>query len=381
MKGKRILILTGIFPPDIGGPAGYTRYMADFFSNNGNQVSVLTFGDNRKNNFAFHIYNVSRKIPRPLRDFIFFFYALKLAIRSDIIFDNGAAYDTGYIAVFISAIIKIPVITKIVGDGAWEFGRRKHLTNTSKIDDFLNEKKIHPVLGFLRIVQKIVWNRTNFIIVPSYYLKKIIKKYGIESDRIRVIYNNINVNKKMIGDCKFDFDSESIYFLTAARLVIWKGIDNIIKAFSRLPKKTKLIIAGDGPLKDELKLLCKKENLESRVIFLGNITQKEVITLMSKCTGFILGSSYEGLPHVILEAFAVGCPVIATNAGGTKELIQGCSISIEFGNIDELEKAILELYNNEKLRKTIIREQYEKYNKITETSMEIKTLKLFDELV
>ena len=79
---------------------------------------------------------------------------------------------------------------------------------------------------------------------------------------------------------------------------------------------------GDGPERQSLEFRVSELGLEDRVSFAGARGQEETLALMAACDVFVLNSTYEGLPHVVLEAMAVGLPVVATDAGGIPELVQ-----------------------------------------------------------
>lgn len=353
---KSILILTGIFPPDIGGPAGYTKHMAIYFSKKKHKVTVLTFGKKRKPLKNIHIISISRKIPRPFRDLLFFLYLIILSKKHDIIFDNGAAYDTGYLYTILKPFINKPHIIKIVGDGACEIGMRNGLTKAKNIDEFLKEKP-HFMLKVIKKIQKVVWNRCDKIIVPSNYLASIVNEYINNKEKIYVVYNNINIKKSKYF--KFHFKKGHYYFLIAARLISLKNIDIIIKCFYELPENFILLIAGDGPEKRSLIKLVERLNLYKRVIFLGSIPSENILYLMKKSHSFILNSNYEAFPHVILEAFHMDCPVIATNIAGTREIINNSPLAIPSPDIKYLKKSILSIVKNRKLREKTLKFQRE----------------------
>ena len=93
-----------------------------------------------------------------------------------------------------------------------------------------------------------------------------------------------------------------------------EGIDNII--LSCIENNLTLNIVGDGPLERDLKLLSR-DSLNKLIFFSGKIDPKKVIPEISKAKIFVLNSSYEGLPHVLIESMKAKTPIIATNIGGT----------------------------------------------------------------
>ena len=83
-----------------------------------------------------------------------------------------------------------------------------------------------------------------------------------------------------------------------------------------------LQIIGEGPERSSLEALIREKNLQGRVLLTGNLTRRELFAALEHADLFVLNSTYEGLPHIVLEALKAQVPVIATNCGGTGELIQ-----------------------------------------------------------
>src|SRR5699024_2024023 len=101
--------------------------------------------------------------------------------------------------------------------------------------------------------------------------------------------------------------------ISAGRLVEQKDYKTLLKAFQLISQRinSRLVILGKGPLENELKLLAKELDIQKKVSFLG--FQSNPYKYMKKANVFILSSKWEGFGHVIVEAMAVGTPVISTD--------------------------------------------------------------------
>jgi glycosyltransferase involved in cell wall biosynthesis len=107
---------------------------------------------------------------------------------------------------------------------------------------------------------------------------------------------------------------------TVGRLVPWKGVDGILDALTALPEAG-LVVVGEGPGRAALETRARDLGLSPRESFAGGRSREETLGLIAGCDLFVLNSAYEGLPHVLLEAMALGRPVLAAAAGGVPEIV------------------------------------------------------------
>jgi glycosyltransferase involved in cell wall biosynthesis len=128
--------------------------------------------------------------------------------------------------------------------------------------------------------------------------------------------------------------SRSTCFLYIGRLTVEKGIFVMLKAFAQTGLNLK--IGGDGPLRNEVIDFCVQH---TNISFLGSLRKQEVFTQLADCTALIFPSIwYEGMPLIIIEAFACGTPVIASKIGVMENMITHCTNGLHFkaGNVHDL---------------------------------------------
>lgn len=347
----KICIVSGIFPPDIGGPASYVPKIAGELQKLGNSTVVICLSDSLKDNdalnYPFPVIRISRKLFKPWRIIRTIFNICRVLKDSDLLYVNGLSFES----MLAAWIMNIPTVHKVVGDYAWERAQLKKLFQ-GNLDEYQVAKK-GILLKLLDWVRTTPLKRTEKVIVPSFYLQQVVQGWGIPSDKVEVIYNAIEVKEAELPMKLPPFSGKTI--ITVGRLVPWKGIDRIIEILIYFPS-FRLVIIGDGPQKSQLENLAQMLNLSNRVLFLGSLPKEQVFACLKQANVFILNSSYEGLPHVILEAMSAELPIVATDAGGTSEVVEDkkTGILIPIGDKKALILAIEQIFNSPELAQILV---------------------------
>ena len=164
---KKITLVSGIFPPDIGGPATFIPMLANFLTESNVEVNVITLSDKKKSEITkYKIETISRSIIWPIRFFITVYKIYLSAKTSDLIFSNTLDFE----ASVASIISRKKHIQKIVGDIAWERANSSGRYNGS-IDDYQTDQ--HCLISRLtNIYRNFSLRRSHLIITPSKYLKE-----------------------------------------------------------------------------------------------------------------------------------------------------------------------------------------------------------------
>jgi glycosyltransferase involved in cell wall biosynthesis len=316
----RILVITPIFPPDIGGPASYVPAVSASLVKKGHAVTVLTLSDllHDDSGYRFPVIRILRPAARVMRMLQTIALIVRQGRTADVLFVNGLALE----AAMANLFLRKPLAQKIVGDLAWERAATFSAV-TDRLDDFQNKTYGIKIEGLKNL--RTFWvKRSSVIITPSNYLKKIVSGWGIPEKKITVIYNAIDEEIEKADGKQSDHPPAirgSKKIVTAGRLVPWKGFAGLIDVMEFF-SNVQLIIAGEGPEREPLQRRINDKKLENRVSLAGNLSRQNLLGLLTNADLFVLNSTYEGLPHIVLEALRSRVPVVATDVGGTGELIQ-----------------------------------------------------------
>jgi glycosyltransferase involved in cell wall biosynthesis len=345
-----ILITTGIFPPDIGGPATYVPTIAKALAERGHQVTVLTTSEPENlqwddSIYPFLVFRINRRQKIWLRSLKCIAEILRLGRTADVIYANGIYFE----AAIANKFLQKPLVMKIVGDEAWERSVRRGWTKDN-FEDFQQRCQSWQA-ELLKRHRSWVVRQADRVIVPSQYLANWIVKWGVPTERIAVIYNAAEIPDG-VEPLPIPLKTP-IKAVTVGRLIPLKQVDRLIEALREIPELG-LVVVGDGPERPRLERIAQELGVSGRVYFAGQRSKKETLSLMAACDFFVLNSTHEGLPHAILEAMALGLPVIATAVGGTPEVVRDGETGVLVHSENKaLEEALRTLVTDEKARQRL----------------------------
>jgi len=262
------------------------------------------------------------------------------------------------------------------GYGAANFGRLAGMIRgIPTIVHAHDDDRYYPL--YQNLADRLLRNHTAKAIAVSESVKKsCINKRHIDKDKTFVIHNGIPLKdfvppegervqkeRKRLG-----IESDFKVIGTVAKLREEKGTQYFIESAAKVLEifpKTNLLVAGDGPLLEELKILSEKLGIYDRVLFAG--FRNDIPVILSIIDIFVIPSITEGSPLALLEAMAMGKPIIATNAGGIVEILKDGETGLLVPSRDPeaiAEKIVYLLRNEAESRKlgSRAREEAEKYD-------------------
>lgn len=351
---KRILIFAAYFYPHIGGYEKMVYELARRLVQNGYEIDVLTC--NTEKTLAFekldgiHIYrlpswnalNSVYPIPKPCPTS----FRILLRLRGknyNIINTQTRFFITSFLGLIFAKLKRAPLVHT-------EHGAR-HSIVSNKVIDLISRAYDHTI-GTLIVKSA----RRN--IGVSEAACEFLKHLGAANSQI--IYNGIDTTIfKKKEDTNFrqklGISNDGVVITFVGRLIYAKGVQNLISAFSRIKDTTpnvKLLIVGDGPYRTHLENLAQQTDCAGSIFFLGQRNQDEVVDVLGGTDIFVNPSYSEGLGISVMEAASIGLPIIATDVGGTKEIIttDKTGILVKAGDVGQLAEKLSRLCANTELR-------------------------------
>ncbi|MBD3251578.1 glycosyltransferase, partial [Candidatus Uhrbacteria bacterium] len=183
--------------------------------------------------------------------------------------------------------------------------------------------------GWLNFLHAKIFQRADAVHAISTFLADWAAKQGFSGTPV-VIPNGVdierfgraaNVARRASLRSAFGFSDEDVVLVTASRLSLKNGIDDLIRSLTFLPPNYKALIAGEGEDREKLQVLVEKKGLKDRVRLIGNRPHAELPSILQSGDIFVRASLSEGLGNSFLEAMMAGVPIIGTPVGGIVDFL------------------------------------------------------------
>ena len=341
-----VLIVSGIWPPDPGGPASHAPALAEFLRGRGHSIEVVTTADAEPEPREYRVTWVSRGLPPGIRHAA---AVRQIARRGR---GNDVVYSTSMVrrSALGAAVARRPLVVKLVSDEVFERQQRERRF-AGTLDEFQRTGGFRA--GFLRWSRNRALRRASHVLCPSSYLRDVALGWGLEPARLSVLPNPApEVPALPPRDTlrrELELTGPTLAF--AGRLGPQKSLEVALEAVAELPDVS-LVVAGDGPDRGTLERRARELGVDGRARFLGSVPRDGVLRLFRAADASLLSSSWENLPHTVLEALAVGSPVIATAVGGVPEVVRDGEngLLVPARDPQALAEAIRRFFADEQLR-------------------------------
>ena len=178
----RVVLLTGIWPPDVGGPATHGPDFVRFLTGRGHEAHVVTMADGEVTERPCPVQAVSRGLPFPVRYSLVALRGARAARRADVIYATA----TYAAAAAASGIARRPLVAKLVSDPAYERARRSGLFSGS-LEEF--QEAAGAAISALRRARTRALRAARRVVVPSEYLGLLARGWGLDPERLTVVPN------------------------------------------------------------------------------------------------------------------------------------------------------------------------------------------------
>jgi glycosyltransferase involved in cell wall biosynthesis len=343
----RLALVTGIFPPDIGGPATHVADLREELALRGHRVTVVTLWNGPNTRTDGGVVRFPRRWPWPVR----------LTAVTRWLASHGRAHDLVYAtglhpaAAAGARVATLPLVAKVVGDPAWERAARLGLTNAS-FESFQRHRQGAWSAGAMRWLRDWSLLRADAVAVPSEYLRQVVKGWSWLLDPV-VIPNGVRLRVPPDVPRRPGRDLRA---LCVGRLVAHKHLDRVLDSVAAVDEVT-LDVVGDGPERSRLEAQVQDRGMTERITFHGSLDRDGVARAMAAADALVLASSYEGLPHVAIEALAAGTPIVSPPVGGMAEVLTDGSngLAVDPPSALELGRALMRLRDDPALRERLAR--------------------------
>jgi glycosyltransferase involved in cell wall biosynthesis len=310
----KAVLVSGIWPPDPGGPASHAPALAAFLHARGNTVEVVTTASSEPESRDYPVYWVDRA--SRVRHARAALLVRERATRAD------AVYATSMVrrAALGARLARKPLVVKLVSDEVFERATRGG-RYSGTLDRFQHVGGAR--WRALRAARNTALRGARHVFCPSAYLRDIAVGWGLDPGRVSVLPNPAPEIPPLPSreELRAELDLHGAVLAFAGRLGPQKALGTALAALAVTPGVT-LVVAGDGPERSALEARARELGLDERVRFLGSVPRDVVLRLFHAADASVLPSAWENFPHTVVEALAVGCPVIATAVGGVPEVVR-----------------------------------------------------------
>jgi glycosyltransferase involved in cell wall biosynthesis len=327
-----VLLVSGIWPPDVGGPASHAPEVAAFLRSRGHGVDVVVTADRPPPPQPYPVHWTSRRLPKGPRHLHSAALVARAARRADIVYTTGMFARSALGA----RLARRPYVVKLTGDPAFERLRARGSVGGT-VEDFQHGGAAH-------------------VYCPSAYLRSLVHEWGVDPAQTGVLPNPAPQPPEF-GDRdelrrRLALDGVALAF--AGRLTAQKSLPLLLEAIADVDGVS-LAIAGEGPERDTVEAAARRLGLGDRVRLLGPLSRDRVLELFHAADGTVLSSGWENFPHSVVESLAVGTPVVATAVGGVAEVVRDGEngLLVPAGDAAALADAIERFASDEELRRRL----------------------------
>lgn len=340
----KVVLVSGIWPPDPGGPASHAPALAAFLCERGHAVEVVTTATSEPEPRNYPVRWADRASPfRHERSALL---VRECARHADVVYATSMVRR----AALGARLAGRPLVVKLVSDEVFERATRGGRYRGT-LDEFQQVGGVR--WRALRMARDAALRSSRHVFCPSAYLREIALGWGLDPAKVSVLPNPAPEIPSLPSreELRSQLGLEGDVLAFAGRLGVQKALGTALEAVGASPGVS-LVVAGDGPERAALERHARKLGLDGRARFLGSVSRDAVLRLFRAADASVLSSAWENFPHTVVEALAVGCPVIATTVGGVPEVVVDGEngLLVPAGDAVALATAIARFFSDAELR-------------------------------
>jgi glycosyltransferase involved in cell wall biosynthesis len=345
-----VLIVSGIWPPDVGGPASHAPAVGSFLRDRGHEVEVVVTAEREPAAQPYPVHWASRSLPKGAVHVRAGLEVARRARRADVVYTTGMFGRSAAGA----TLARRPYVVKLTADPAFERARRRGIVG-GNVDEF-QRRAAGPSVRVLRVARDLELRHAAHVFTPSAYLRDLVLSWGLPAERVSVLPNPAPPLPELPprDELRARFGMNGATLAFAGRLSAQKSLR---VAFEAVAANTgvELLVAGEGDERAALERDVDELALRDRVRFLGALPREQVVELFAAADASILSSSWENFPHTVVEALAAGTPVLATATGGVAEVVRDGEngLLVPLGDVDALAGAVRRFFADGDLRRRL----------------------------
>jgi glycosyltransferase involved in cell wall biosynthesis len=339
----KIVIATGLYYPDIGGPATYVKMLEEHLPAYGAELTVVPFSK-------------VKQYPKIIKHLKYMQLLWRASRDNDIVFALDPV-SVGLPAMLVAKLRRKKFVLRVPGDFAWEQAQlRFGVTDT--FHTFIEQRYSYNWrVSLLNAIESSVARRAQLVIVPSNYMQAAIPKWGVAPSKVKRIYSALEPIRPAP---KSPPPMSAPVLVSSGRLVPNKGFVGLIEAFAVFKVQhsaATLVIIGDGPQRPELTALIERLKLTDSVILTGKLNRDVLASYIQAADVYVLNTAHEGLSHQLLEVMSLHTPIATTPAGGNAELIEAGTTGVLFPYNDQpaMVAALHHIVTDPVLREQVVR--------------------------
>jgi len=240
----------------------------------------------------------------------------------------------------------------------------------------------HPFIG--KFFLKTGFSR--YVAISEGVLKEIQERLGVEDNKMRLIFNGIELDR---FKKEFTGNDKVIKLISIGRLTVAKDYPNLLQAFLILKRKLEvkqldapqLRIVGEGELRPQIEKMILEMGLTNYVQLLG--LREDIPELLAKSDIYVMASEWEGLSISLIEALAAGMPIVATDAGSNNEIVQNgqSGIIVPCKDPNSLANALFKVISNRETRERLSINARQQAADFTIGKCAVKHIEMYEELL